>query len=169
MMRAHWLAALLVASAFVVPSAAPAAGEKPPEKPPQKSYKCPHATQECLDMMVSKYRSRGWVGIELDPDETTGGMIVRRVVAGSPAEKAGLLVDDILTAVNGVRFADKNEEALKKVSEEMKPGNTLTYTVSRKGAEMPVKVTLAPMPDDVMAQYIGQHMLDHAKPPPAGE
>lgn len=169
MMRSDWFPALLVALSVVVLPAAPAAGEKTAEKPPEKTYKCPHTTQECLDLMVSKLKNKGWLGIQYDMDETSGGLIVRRVVPGSPAESAGILVDDILTAVNGVRFADKNEEALKKVSEEMKPGNTLTYTVSRKGSEMPVKVTLAPMPEDVMAQYIGQHMLDHVKPPAAGE
>ncbi|HEY3175862.1 MAG TPA: PDZ domain-containing protein [Candidatus Polarisedimenticolia bacterium] len=159
------LAALIVAA---LPGPA-AAGEKPSEKPAEKTYKCPHPTQECLDLMVAKLRNKGWLGIEYDMDATSGGLLVRRVVAGSPAEKSGLLVGDLVTALNGVRFADKNEEALKKVSEEMKPGNTVTYTVSRAGAESVVKVTLAQMPKDVMAQFIGQHMLEHAKPPAAGE
>ena len=164
MKRLHWpltILAALILSALPSPASA---GDKSAEKPVEKNYKCPRTTQECLDIMVAKLQNKGWLGIEYEMDEATGGLSVRRVVPGSPAQKSGLLEGDILTALNGVKFAEKNEEALKKVSEEMKPGNTFTYTVLRKGAESQVKVTLAPMPEDVMAQFIGQHMLEHARP-----
>ena len=33
----------------------------------------------------------------------------------------------------------------------------------RDGADRELAITLAPMPADVLAAYIGQHMLDHAQ------
>jgi len=163
MMKHLRIAAILMS--LVLPLALVTAGEKEKEK----TYKCPHTTQECLDMMASKLRDRGWVGISYEMDDTRGGLDVRRVVAGSPAQKAGVLEGDLLLTLNGVRFADQaNEDAMKKNADLMKPGNTITYTLLRAGKELEVKVTLAPMPEDVLAQLIGMHMLEHAKPPASG-
>ena len=165
-MRRHAAIPLvLLALALAPPAIGDAGGEKGAEKSAEKTYKCPHTTQECLDMMVAEYKSRGWVGILLDMDQATGRLVVQKVLPDSPAKKAGLMEGDVLTSVNGVKYADKNDEALRKVKTEMKPGNTLTYTVLRSGSEITLKVTLAAWPEEVMAQQIGQHMLDHAKAP----
>jgi len=163
MMRRLPIAALLVS--LVLAAAPGTAGDKDKEK----SYKCPHTTQECLDVMAAKLRNRGWVGISYEMDDATGGLDVNRVIAGSPAQKAGILEGDIILKLNGVRFSEQNsEDAMKKNAELMKPGNTITYTILRSGKETEVKVTLAPMPEEVLAQLIGMHMLEHAKPPAQG-
>ena len=41
--------------------------------------------------MAIKMKASGWIGIEYDPEKD---MVITRVVPGSPAEKAGLLVGD---------------------------------------------------------------------------
>ena len=41
----------------------------------------------------------------------------------------------------------------------MTPGKTVTYTVVRNGSEKDLKVELGSIPETVMAQWIGQHML----------
>jgi len=124
--------------------------------------KCTMNTQDCLDHMAAKLRTSGFVGIELDQDENTGAMTILKVIPGTPAESAGLKAGDVLVALNGVKIAKDNDEALSKARKEWKPGQTVTYTVNRDGAERQVSLTLAPMPADVMAKYIGQHMLEHA-------
>lgn len=124
--------------------------------------KCKYPTQECLDHMAEKLKSSGWVGVELDTDEATGIPTVTKVVPGSPAEAAGIQPGDIFAALNGVKINKDNDEALKAARKEWKPGQSVTYTISRNGYDKKVDLTLAPMPADVMAAYIGQHMLDHA-------
>ena len=47
----------------------------------------------------------------------------------------------------------------------MTPGKVFDYTVIRAGKEAKVKVTLAALPSDVMAQMIGMHMMEHAQAP----
>jgi len=42
------------------------------------------------------------------------------------------------------------------------PGKSVDYTIKRDGYDRQVTVTLAPMPADLLAQYIWQHMLLHA-------
>jgi hypothetical protein len=48
------------------------------------------------------------------------------------------------------------------VKKELSPGKSVDYTIKRDGYDRQVTVTLAPMPADVLARYVGQHMLDHA-------
>ncbi len=124
--------------------------------------KCTETTQACLDHMAQKLKSSGFVGVELDTDKNPEGLTVTRVIPDSPAEAAGIQPGDILIALNGVRINQKDEEALAKARKEWKPGQSVTYTIKRDGADRQVTLTLAPMPADVMAKYIGMHMLEHA-------
>ena len=123
--------------------------------------KCPYTTQQCLDHMAAKMKDSGWVGIEMDVDENTHVMTIKRVVPGSPAEAAGIQVGDVLYALNGVPFSEDNEEKLQKVRKDWKPGQKVTYTLKRNGLDREVNLTLAPMPADVLAAWIGSHMLEH--------
>ena len=129
------------------------------------SYKCTKSTQECLDMMTTDLRNHGWVGLEYDKNEA-GVLVIKRVVPSSPAEAAGFQAGDNLVALNGINFADeKSKEALKAARKAMAPGKNATYTISRGGYEKKITVTLAEVPNEVLAQHIGSHMLDHAAPP----
>ena len=122
-------------------------------------FKCKTSAQDCLEMMSAKLKSSGWVGIEFE----TPDYKVTKVVPSSPAEKAGLQVGDVLYALNGVKLRDENKEELAKVRKEWKPGQSVTYSVRRAGADREVTLTLAPMPADIMAAWIGQHMREHAE------
>lgn len=124
--------------------------------------KCSASTQDCLNMMVKSFESRGWVGIEMEDDGGVDKMVVTKVIDGSPAQKAGFKIGDVMVAVNGVAFSDENEKQLKDVQHAMKQGADFTYTVSRYGSKVELDVELGSIPDDVRAQWVGKHMLDHA-------
>ncbi len=123
--------------------------------------KCSKSTQECLDMMANHMKESGWVGVELETDEGTGAYAVLRVIQDSPAEGAGIQVGDVLFAMNGIQFSEENHEALGKMKKELKAGDSVKYTIKRDGYDRKVSVTLAPMPADVLARFVGQHMLEH--------
>jgi membrane-associated protease RseP (regulator of RpoE activity) len=124
--------------------------------------KCPYTTQECLNTMARRLKSAGWIGIEYEPKDPAGPKVTK-VVPGSPAEKAGLQPGDVLFALNGVEMKSENEEALVKARKEWKPGQTVQYTVKRNGAPKQVEVVLGEWPADILARYIGEHMLEHAQ------
>ena len=124
--------------------------------------KCTAGTQECLNKMAEKLQNKGWVGIELDRDEETGALSVTLVVDDSPAQAAGFKAGDKLVAMNGLVFGEASEEALEEAWGGMKPGKEIAYTVSRNGHDEDLDVTLGKLPEDVMAKWVGQHMLDHA-------
>jgi C-terminal processing protease CtpA/Prc len=132
-------------------------------------YKCTKSAQECLNEMAASFKNTGWVGLELDKDDD-GVMVVRRVVNGSPAETAGFREGDVLVALQGIRFGDESKlDSLKAVKKSMVPGKQVTYTVRRSGVETKVNVTLAPLPQEVLAQWIGSHMLSHVDDGPVAQ
>jgi S1-C subfamily serine protease len=127
--------------------------------------KCNMPLKECVDRMSAILKTTGWVGIEYDNSAESiaanGGYKVMKVIPGSPAEKAGLQPSDILYALNGVRIAQESSDALAKARKEWKPGQSVTYTIKREGVDREIALTLAPMPADVMARWIGEHMKEH--------
>lgn len=126
--------------------------------------KCTYSTQECLNHMSARMKAAGWIGIEYDMDEPAGTAKIIRVLPGSPAEKAGLQVDDLLLALNDIDLTKKeNEAALLKARKEWKPGQTVNYTIKRAGATRQIPVVLGEWPADLLARYIGSHMLEHAE------
>ena len=146
--KTFWLV-LALAAALVSPAVA---GEK----------KCTADTQTCLNMMAEKLANKGWIGVELDSDEETGALTIKVVVDDSPAQAAGFKPGDKLVAINGVVIADADEQTMKKTWSQMQPGNVVTCTIGRGSKQKEVDVTLAKLPDDVMAKWIGSHMLEHA-------
>ena len=165
---AKWIAlvalTLLVLAPLAVAGEGKDCGDKSAAaaKETHASKKCSYGTQDCLDHMAAKMKTGGWVGIELEKSETSGVMTVARVVPGSPAEQAGFQVGDVLFALNGIEINEKNESALKTAKKDWKPGQNVSYTLKRDGRSVNANVTLASMPADVLAKFIGEHMLEHA-------
>lgn len=125
--------------------------------------KCTASTQDCLNKMTQNLQNRGWVGIEMDNEGGAYTMVVTKVIEGSPAEAAGFKPGDVLVAVNGIAFSDENEKQLKDAQYAMVPGADFTYTVARRGSNVDLDVELGHIPDAVMAQWVGGHMMDHAE------
>ena len=122
-------------------------------------HKCEHSVDECLNHMVTKLKSTGFIGVEL-ADKKSGKLIVAKIVPGSPAESAGIKAGDELYSLNGIRF---NKENQKRMGQVKKPGNEVQVTIKRDGQAKKMMMTLVAMPADLMAKYIGEHMMSHAK------
>jgi Do/DeqQ family serine protease len=73
------------------------------------------------------------------------GALVNSVVAGSPAEKAGLRRGDVITAVNGESIRTGND--LRNEVSQLQPGTATKLSIVRDGKEQTVNVTVAPRED----------------------
>jgi C-terminal processing protease CtpA/Prc len=151
MIRTKILTAAAAAVALLFgASLASAGGEKCAEQHAQADYQ----------KMAEKWAAKGWLGIETDKN-AQGGYTVTSVVAGSPAEKAGFRAGDVLVALNGVALTEANKEAVKKAKSSLGVGKQVTYTVARAGSERTLSATLGTVPRDVLAQWLGEHVLDN--------
>lgn len=81
---------------------------------------------------------RPYLGVYLDRP-STDGLTVSGVIAGSPAESAGLAAGDLIVAVNGTSLADGG---LREVIGTLSPGDTITLTVERGGSTVTLTATL---------------------------
>ena len=124
---------------------------------------CKANTQECLDKMVAKYQSKGWLGVETEKAEN-GRWEITRVFPGSPAENAGFKSGDVFVSVNGVEMSKENKEGLMKAKHSLTPGSRATYVVKRQGGKVKLDVQLGSVPTEVIAEWIGEHMInDHSE------
>lgn len=122
---------------------------------------CSKTAELCAHEMAEHFKQRGWVGINMDIDEETGTVTVTNVVRDSPAEQAGFREGDVLRALNGVAYTSDNEEALMKEHQSFRPGGTAVFSVQRDGRTLDIEVRLTAIPDAILTQWIGQHILEY--------
>ncbi len=102
-------------------------------------------------------RRRPVVGMQLDT-LTDGEIVVRRVVPGGPAEKAGLKTGDHVTATDGIRIRSVYQATVPTLHKQ--PGDTITFSVEREGKPQEIVVTLGggveltSLPDNQLAEVI---------------
>jgi membrane-associated protease RseP (regulator of RpoE activity) len=85
--------------------------------------------------------SRVYLGVGVARESGTAGARVIQVVSGSPADKAGLEVDDLITAVDGTAVADATELATAIQGHDA--GDTVAITYDRDGTSSTATVELA--------------------------
>ncbi len=90
-------------------------------------------------------RTQGYLGIALG-DRTDGGSgaVVTEVQADSPADKAGLKVNDIVVAINGTTVTGQG--SLIAVIRDAAPGDTVSLTIDRNGTKKTLSATLVARP-----------------------
>jgi hypothetical protein len=83
--------------------------------------------------------ARQQVGIYLiEPEGTTGTVVISEVVPGLPGEAAGLRVDDIVRSVGGMPIRDNDD--FEPVMLRYRTGDALTYEVERDGRQLSIDV-----------------------------
>ncbi len=120
-------------------------------------HKCSQDAQACINKITEKASTKGWLGVELDYSDK--GLVIKKVVENSPAAAVDLRPGEHLVALNGVPYSQEKSEAMANALKHVTPGNTVTYTVANAGKERQVKVTLGKMPAEVVAKWLGNHMM----------
>ena len=146
----------LLIPALLLGIAAPAAADE--------KKKCGAEATICVREMAENLKKRGWIGIEWDNEGKRPE--ISHVVQGSPAEKAGVRVGDTVMAFAGVSTDEEEETIWKAMKKELVPGRVITLDVVRDGRELALDVELIAVPEHVIAQWIGKHVLDHHQAPP---
>jgi serine protease Do len=103
---------------------------------------------------------RGFLGVEiqdLDPDtakllqvQDQVGALVRRVGADSPAEKAGIQIEDVIVAINNQKVDSSSR--LRLIVSGTKPGSQIPIDLMRGGKRMTVTATLQALPEEALSE-----------------
>ena len=98
---------------------------------------------DVLDQIIANGRvERGWLGVDLAARQ--GGLVVARVLPGTPAAGAGIRAGDIILAING-----EAASSMRSVVQRMRaiePGAELTIRLRRQDAELTVRAAAAVRP-----------------------
>ncbi|WPM32002.1 Do family serine endopeptidase [Hydrogenobacter sp. T-2] len=107
------------------------------------------------DQLIAKGKvTRGWLGVviqDITPEmaESLGvkeGVIIAQIMPGSPADKVGLKVGDIVVEVDGQKVSEVRELQFKIMRTE--PGKEINLKVVRDGKETSLKIRVGEMPED---------------------
>ena len=79
--------------------------------------------------------------------------MITQVVKASPAEKAGLLEGDIITALEGQSLTVDDTFANRLLR--YKPGDTVRVSVTRAGQQQEIKVVLGTIPNQNTRAWLG--------------
>ncbi len=112
------------------------------------------------DLIAYGKVKRPWLGIQMKPgiDETDAhalglpkpqGVLVQDVLAGTPAEKAGIRAGDVILGVDGKEVNAANE--IQTIIAEHKPGDVVAVKIFRGGNTIEKDVTLRELPDRDLA------------------
>ena len=96
-----------------------------------------------------KFASKAYLGVEYQMvskqsavlNNVPEGAYVVNVITGSPADKAGLQVDDIITKIDGKTLNESN--SLADVIKNIKVGDTVTLNVFRNGQTLTLSAILS--------------------------
>jgi len=102
---------------------------------------------------TGKFPSKAYLGVEYQMlsqqvallNQVPQGAVVGYIVAGSPAEKAGIEVGDIIFKIDGTPVNDASG-GVSKIVAGKKPNDTLSLDIWRDGQTQNIKVTLSESP-----------------------
>jgi S1-C subfamily serine protease len=89
-------------------------------------------------------KGRGFFGVLLVDN---GGVSITRVEPGSPAEKAGIRINDQLLAIDGQRVANVNET--REVIGRLRPGKVAVVEARRGGQSVTIKLKVGARPESL--------------------
>ena len=108
---------------------------------------------------------RGYLGAVADDRKDRGrGVRVERIIAGGPAEKAGLRVGDLVTGLGGIRVRQMSDFAA--IVEQAAPGNSLTFEILRGDSRERLDVTFGPRAGAKKAAAAAAPKTAESKRPP---
>ena len=126
--------------------------------------------RDIVDSIITNgYIVKPYIGVSVSTvsNEATGyglpgGASVQQIAEGSPAEKAGLQVNDIITAVNGTEISSSGE--LVEIVGNCAPGDELTLSVYRQGETLELTLTVGEQSKSALEATSNQQSQQQTNP-----
>ena len=126
--------------------------------------------RDIVDSIITNgYIVKPYIGVSVSTvsSEATGyglpgGASVQQIAEGSPAEKAGLQVNDIITAVNGTQISSSSE--LVEIVGNCAPGDELMLSVYRQGETLELTLTVGEQSKSALEATSNQQSQQQTSP-----
>ena len=119
-----------------------------------KEPRCPLEISACL-RQFELMKERPWLGVTLEADSVAGGPAVRSFYPGSPTQRAGLHVGDVIKSIDGT---DPGDWIAGKAG--WKTSGTGRMVILRNGRERSLAFDVERIPDELFAEIVGTHMIE---------
>lgn len=110
-------------------------------------------TKKLEESLAGTYRG---IGISFVMDLTTNTATIESITASSPAEKAGLMIGDVLLSVDGTDITDKTSDEIQNMIRNSS-NDSITLVVSRNGVQMTFNIDIT----SVLDKNIEYELLDN--------
>ena len=125
----------------------------------ENAKKCNTPPDECARQIRQMLTGKPYLGVELG--ELLPGLIVKTVVADSPADRGDLKPGDRLIAVNGHRTTEASIKDFKQILADVgKTHRHLWMLVQRRGALKKIDVMMEPLSKAQIEHIVMQHLTD---------
>jgi hypothetical protein len=127
---------------------------KPPKPPTSNRTPVPDQGWTPPKVMIGITMGEPSEDLRTEHDLKEGeAILIQRVIDGLPGDKAGLKENDIITEIDGQKPV--NQEKLREILKGKDAGDTVTFTVLRKGGDKTIRVTLDKYDQEKMAKATG--------------
>jgi predicted metalloprotease with PDZ domain len=128
----------------------------------EKERKCSTTARVCEQEIRRMLTGRRYLGVQLM--ELNPGLLVKGVVADSPAERADFRAGDRLMAVNGHSTTESTIRDFKQILSASRDTGKLFVIVQRRGALHQISVRLEPYTESQVEKIVAQHLAQsHAQ------
>jgi predicted metalloprotease with PDZ domain len=117
---------------------------------------CNSSAKECDQQIRSMLTGRRYLGISVV--DLKPGIVIKSVVADSPAERANFKAGDRLIAVNGQRMTESTVQDFKRILSGVRDVGTLWVIVQRRGAYQRIEVRLEPYTKAQIDKIVATHL-----------
>lgn len=118
--------------------------------------KCHARARECEQQIRRWLAGRRYLGIQVV--EIEPGLVIKAVLANSPAERGQLKPGDRLVALNGHSLNRAKASYFKQLLAEAGNPGTLWIIVQRRGALRKIDARLEPYPEEYIEKVIAAHL-----------
>jgi predicted metalloprotease with PDZ domain len=123
---------------------------------------CPLSAKECEKQIREMLSGKRYLGLKLE--ETRNGLVIKRVVPDSPADRFGLRELDRIISVNGVDCTGANIKTFKQILNRMDEARKLDFTVDRSGFFRSFNVMMEVMSKQQIDQIVAAHLREAHRP-----
>src|SRR5207244_402783 len=124
-----------------------------------EAKKCNTPPDECARQIRQMLSGRPYLGVQLE--DITPGLVIKSIVASSPADHADLQRGDRVIAVNGHKTTEATIKDFKRILDEV--GRThrhLWMLVQRRGAFRKIDVMMQPYSKAQIERIVSQHLTE---------